>query len=227
MALDYTAWPTATQVYALLTASNITPGLSQSSDVATAIINGAAKEMERCTGRQFVAGSAGESRFFDGSGTGMMVVDDYITITAVKFYWLPVTGILDINQAIGVTRKGFANDRIQIIQGPPNFAWQYITQFPLGRSNIEVVGTWGYGATIPYDVWEAVLYSTADRIANLNRLSAQGNVIEVKDDDVTLKYDGRTVGESAGWTNRIRDVAKNYKRSLRDHLARQEVGLIY
>jgi len=227
MSLPYTAWPTVAQVYDLLTGGNITPTLGQSSDVAQAMVNGAIREMGRKSGRQFLAGSAGESRFFDGSGTGVQIVDDYIDVTAVKFYWLPSTGVIDITQFFEVTRTPFANNRIQIVQGPSNFAWSYITQFPQGRSNIEVVATWGYGSTIPQDVWETVLYASAARIADLNRLSAQGILTDIKDDDVTLKYDGRTIAESTGWQKQIESVAKGYRRSLRDHLARQDTPLIY
>lgn len=226
MAYTYTAWPTAANVFDVLTASNIDPTVDVGSDLVSAWIAAAAQEMVKRASRQFVAGSAGEIRYFDGSGDGMQTVDEFVDVTAVEFLMYPQVAGVQVTYWYEKLTNGYPNTVLQIVQGPSNTNYGYITMFPKGRSNIKVTGTWGYGSSIPVDVWTAVQEYAAAKIAASNSLSAQGKLAKWVDGDVSEDYGGDMPGEVAGWIKNFRETARRYRRPYRELRRRQQVELL-
>lgn len=226
MAIDYTAWPTPTEVYSLLTSAGIAPTLASGSDLAQLRIDAAVQELTKRTHRQFLPGEEGEVRYFDGTGTGAMEVDEYIDVTAIRFYTLPQYATINWVDYVQVERATFPKTRIQILQGPPNVPYGWWTTFPEGRSNIAITATWGYGETIPPDVWQAVLYKAAANVYDADRLNERGVYDSVKNDDVTLGMRKERPSEVSGWAQEFERVCKTYKRPLRRFLGRTKPRLI-
>ena len=69
MSQNYTAWPTFTDVQTNLTASGIPLRSGTADAFYTKIIDSVVSDFELKTHRQFIKGSAGEERKFDGSGS--------------------------------------------------------------------------------------------------------------------------------------------------------------
>ena len=210
---DYSTWPTIANVYALLTGANITPGLASSSLVAQGFLDEAIGLMGQLTKRQFVAGSAGEIRYFDGSGTGVQTVTEFVDVPAVQFLLYPQVAGIDIQYWYEQSRNQYPNTTLQIYQGPANTNYGYVANFPQGRSNIKVTGTWGYASTIPYAVWMAVLKGAAASIATMNSLTSQGKLAKWVDGDASEDYGGSAnFGEFTGWAKEFYSTVKAYKR---------------
>ncbi len=225
MAYDYTDWPLPADVFDLLTASNIDPVVTSADDLVQNWIDAAAQEMRKLTNRQFVAGSAGEIRYYDGSGTGMQTVDEFVDVTAVEFLMYPQVAGINVTYWYEKLSNGYPNTVLQIVQGPSNTNYGYIAAFPRGRSNVKVTGTFGYGATVPVDVWNAVLQKAAASIAASNSLSAQGKLSKWVDGDVSEDYGAQMPGEVAGWLNDFKETARRYRRPYRELRRRQTVDL--
>jgi hypothetical protein len=224
MAIDYTAWPLVADVQGLLAASNVTLGAGTTSDYIDLRIKGAVDELTKRTHRQFLTTT--ETRNFDGSGTGEMVVDEYRTITSITLYLIPTMSVVEIIDFVQVERATFPQTRIQIYQGPVNVPFGWFTRFPEGRSNVGITGTWGYADTIPADVWEAVAMRAAAKLADANRLNQNGVVTDVKDDDQDVKWGKGTFGEMSGWDAQFDAVCERYRRPLRNYLAQRKPGLV-
>lgn len=226
MAVTYTAWPTVAQVSAFLTSANISPTLQTSDDLYQVHIDAASAEMGKRTQRQFVAGSAGEVRYYDGSGDGMQPIDEFIDVSAVQFLMYPQVAGIDIQYWYEPSRNGYPQDVLQIYQGPANTNYGYVANFPLGRSNIKVTGQFGYAATIPAPVWMAVLKKAAASIAAANTLDAQGKMVSETDGDADHKYGGDMPGDTAGWLEDFEAAVKAYKRPLKTRRRRQKAALL-
>lgn len=225
MAIDYTAWPQISDVTALLGSTGIVVKAGLTADLKQLRLDAAVRKITRETHRQFIAGQPQEARDFDGTGTGIMEVDDYVSITDIQFFQFPLVATIDISTYFQISQSTFANNKIYILQGPANRSFGYILNFPEGRANIKIVGTWGYGATIPEDVWEAVLYEATANIADANRLGTLGILDEIRDDDVTLKYSEKQISTISGWHGMFIAACERYKRGVRQAIRRNEVPL--
>lgn len=226
MAFSYTAWPVAADVVTMLGSANITPGAGITADIQTLSINAAVNLMVMKSGREFLPTSAGTIRSYDGTGTGEMIIDDYISITDISFFALPMVTAVQIANYKEVTNTPYAKNRVQIYQGPANSPVGYFTRFPQGRSNIQVTATFGYGTTIPAAVWEAVLAQAAANLADRIRLSAAGMLTDLHDLDQDFKWSDKQLGILSGWREEFKQVAKTFKRPLRDVLKRDTPILI-
>lgn len=223
MAYDYTAMPTVDDVKAMCLAAHVDTtdsAFTMTDAQITGIIAARARSLEKKTQRQFVAGSSGEVRYFDGSGTGIMFVDEYVTVTAVDFFYVPATTVVSVTNFVQVEQQPWANEKIQILQGQANISYGFFLRFPEGRSNIKVTGTWGYGSTVPEDVFLAVLQAATADVLMTNTLSAQGQTLKYIDGDASEQWSDDTIGMSSGWLGKgslWEEVCRNYKRSLKSH----------
>ena len=224
MALDYTIWPTVTDVTATLSAANITLGAGVSADMKTRALNAAISKITQKTGREFLA-TASVTRNYDGNGTGEIIIDDYVSISDVSFYALPMQPAVAIANFYQVTNAPYAKNRIQIYQGPANSPIGYFGRFPQGRSNIAVTGIFGW-ASIPAEIWEAVCQEAAGRLADQARMTAQGIFTGVKDLDQDFTFSPLQIKMLAGWQQDVKDAIKAFKRSTRDVLIRETPILI-
>lgn len=226
MAIDYTVWPTPTQVFNLLTSSGIVPTLTVGDDLAQLRIDAAVKTLSQKTGRRFLPVT--ESKNFDGSGSGLLTVDEFIygSITSITLYTLPAYSTINVIGYCEVIRDEFPCTQIQILQGPANVLYGWFSNWPQGRSNIEIAATWGYGTTIPEDVWEAVLYKAAADIFDADKANVRGVHNSIKDDDVTINYGSALPSIITNWRAEWTRVLIDYKRPLRNFLRRNEVPLI-
>lgn len=185
-----TAWPTPAEVLEKIAAAAVTLSASFTTAYIQGILDAVAQTVAIKTRRQFVAGSAGEIRYFHGSGTPEMEVDEFITVTLVRVLWLDAGGTgLTLSSAVALEENGLPNTRIVLARGsPPLIYGTLVDHFPEGRGNIEITGTWGYAATIPQDLWEAVRAEAAARLVDESLFRATGRLQAWHDDDVSETY---------------------------------------
>lgn len=229
MAFVLTDKPTAANVQTILTQygySSLSSGLD--ADLLALEIDSAVSAIEKETQRQFVPGSVGEIRYYDGSGTGLMVIDPYIDITAVEFAVFPqVTGV-EITRYVEVEQQNTPKTRIQIFQGAPSISVGYLNHFPEGRSNIKVTGQFGYSAEIPANVFMAMAKMAAASVIEAHSASggSGGGTLGVKgfeEADRKLSYEsgGFLFGSrtyfspvAVGFMGEVKAVCENYRRPL-------------
>jgi len=232
MAYVYTDFATLANLKDFLLGAHIVTSdssFTMSDDAMQAILDAREDQLKIETSRQFVPGSAGEVRYFDGTGHGVMRIDEYIDITAIEFFYTPGTASISATNYVEVTRKPWANDVVKILQGQANINYGFFQRFPEGRENIKITATWGYASTIPKDVWLAHLQASAADVMQANTLSAQGQTLKYTDGDASEQWTGETIGESAGWLGKgslWERVLRNYKRSLRSHILKSRPKLI-
>lgn len=223
--MSYTAWPTSNDLRDFLLAANITID-SLPVSIAQLRLEAAAGQFEQETKRQFIKSSEDETRFFNGSGTGEMVVDEYIDITTIKFILTPAQGVVQPLDYFQFEVAKYPKTKIQILQGPTNVSYGWWTYFPQGRSNIEVTGTWGYADTIPPQAWEAVLCLAGMKLADSARIASRGAITLTRDDDTWIAYSDKLVSAVSGWEATYKQAVKDYKRPFRDYLRRSTRTLI-
>lgn len=232
MAYVYTDFATLANLKDFLAGAHIDTAASDfdvSDDALQAILDAREENLKILTSRQFVPGSAGEIRYFDGTGHGFLRIDEYVDITAIDFFYVPGTAYVSAINFVEVDQKPWAKEKIQILQGQANVNYGFFQRFPEGRSNIKVTGTWGYGSTIPPDVWLAHLQASAADVMQQNTLSAQGQTLKYIDGDASEQWTGEPIGISAGWLGKgslWESVCKNYKRSLKSHILKSRPKLI-
>lgn len=185
-------------------------------DTLQLAIDAAVGDFEHKTQRQFVPGCVGEVRYYDGSNTGELVIDEYIDVSAVEIMAIPNYG--SGSQAVEVYQvrtNGKPSTKLQIFQGPSNYP-AFFTVFPQGRSNIKVTGQFGYAATIPAEVYQAMLKSAGTTIVNMLTLRTRddsfvpGRLVSWSEADATEKYADTLSADVLGWP---KDVAE----TIRDH----------
>lgn len=168
MATDYTQWPTAGDVSSRLTAAGVTLRVditARATDALAAVI----AETERRTRRQFIADAVDSARTFDGSGTATLDIDEIVSLTSATVlggWGTPTYDLTDVQMFAETNR---ACTRLVAATGSlPAFAtagvYTIYRMFPAGRQNIVVTGKWGYGPTVPADLWQAVCGEAAFRI---------------------------------------------------------------
>lgn len=210
----------------LLTSAGITPTLSSGDDLYLLRINAAYSRLTHETQRQFLPDQTASVRYYPGSGTGKMVVDEYIDVTQVQFLYAPLATGIDVTRYVEVDRKHVPKTEIEIYQGPTHAVGEIIDRFPEGRSNIEVTAKWGYAANIPQDVWAAILYKAAADIAVADQISVAGRPLRWKEGDVEETFANITVGEAAGWIKEWDNVIMKYQRPISEMHRRRRVPFI-
>lgn len=151
------------------------------------------------------------------------MLDEFVTLNTVTLFLMPTvgSGTVTLDYCKVVSRAGYPNDRIQIVQGPPNQPIAWYARFPEGHSNVRVNAVWGYGSTIPADVWLAVQRESAAAVLAANTLSPLGQLVDWQDDDVREKYSGDLPGDAAGWCEYFNEVCESYRRPLTSRRRRQ------
>lgn len=218
MAYDYTALPTTDELDDVLASAGLSAlSTSVAEDLQQAALDAAAKRMEKQTRRQFVAGSAGEVRWYDGSGTGRLEIDEYIDITAVDFVIFPNPSLVSATQFVEVEQQASPKTILQIFQGQANYTTAYYPKFPEGRSNIKVTGQFGYDTSIPADVYLAIVYMAAAHLADTNTVSTGGGLLLkswVNADRQETFETGAKPSDIAGWKDFAKETIKQYRRPL-------------
>lgn len=208
----YTDWPTATEIKAVVSAHNTTVGAAITDDIINRFRDAAVSELEKVTHIQFKK-STGQTRYYDGSGTGELEIDHYVTLTSVKIlgYW-GVGSSLTISSAVEVERNLFPKTRIYIYRTTLiSNTTVLIDKFPMGRNNIEVVADFGYGATIPPDVFEAVCDRTAAKVLSAYIYNPIGMLTNWKEADVAEAYEIPVVSTYTMLNEGWRHVLKSYR----------------
>ena len=221
MAIDYAVWPSVAQVQAKVKGIGFTLASDIDTDYVQQIIDSVSAEIEQECRRTFVGVT--ETRYFNGSGRGEQEVDEYITLTAVEIlgYFGSVAGMSLTNWWEPQTNK-FPKNRIQIYQGSqPTMTRIYIGSFPFGRSNIKVTGTWGYGSTIPANIWGAVLdYAACILAAEMQYSDGSGFKAMWKEADVMEQLILLDPKKFLPHMRRVRTAIKQYRKSTGSYLRR-------
>ncbi len=213
---SYAAWPTISDVQDRLDMAGITLRTSSRVSAPTyrqRVLDAVTAEVTKRTHRTFVPVT--ETRYFDGSGTGVQEVDEIVTLTSVAVMGWVSGSPLTLDNVYLRQDKTYPHTLIEITQGILPAAVLYFDAFPAGRQNIKVVGSWGYAATIPADLWESVAEETAARLAAESVFDPDGRLESWREaDGTTEKYVLQLVGEAAEWHPRFVDRVKDYTRAV-------------
>ena len=198
------SYPVTADVTALLTLAGVSYG---SSDVAGAL-DGVIREWERLTGwYPFVA--ATQTRYYDPAD--LLELDaGLLTVTTLK------TGVLADGTG-GTTRTAGTDYVLEPFNAAntlrPFTRVRFITSpYGLDRS-VSIAGSWGFAASCPEDVVQAITRLAAARVAHSLTLGASGPVTDLKQGPVELSYEA-----GAGLTNReacesaLRALSAEYRR---------------
>ena len=221
MAFDYTVWPVVADVTVTLAAANITLGAGVSADMKTRALNAAISKIVQKTGREFLSSGAGTVRYYDGPGTGKMVIDEYEVLTAIEFFQIPSSGTVSITNWVELTNVPYHKNEVMILQSPANMSIGWRTYFPQGRRNIKITGTFGW-TTIPAQVWEAVVEEAAGRLAEQARMTPQGILTDLHDLDNDFKWSENQIKIMAGWKADVDEAIEAWRRPLRQFLGRNK-----
>lgn len=218
---DYTDFPTETDVVELvLTMPSMADTEAKKKLVtllAPLVVTAVTQHIIKETHRRFVltrdgAGAAvDETRYFDGSGTGIQTVDEIVTLTSVSLVgWAGATPATLSNVYLEDDAT-YPKTRIAVYQGSLPGAGLYLSAFPQGRKNVKVVGVWGYASTVPADLWLAHLQECAARVAAdvLFNPSGRRKSYSVAD-AISETYLVQLPGEASGWHARFCDRVKAY-----------------
>jgi hypothetical protein len=230
---NYAAWPLIADVNAKLSALGVTLRATVDDPYRQSIIDGVAEEITRSTRRTWVAVS--ETRTFDGSGTGEQELNEFVSLTNVSLLYATNSTLIDLTTGVVVLKEAnLPQTRIALSRSPlPGWTGAWSDQFPQGRGNISVTASWGYGATIPVNLWTAARDEMAVRLAEealfvpgQNSAGiATGRLTQWKNDTVSQTYemvdlDGMRV------TKRYADAVKFYTRPLGSRLRRFRAPMI-
>ena len=213
MSYDYTALPTVLNVKELLSQVGITT--TAPDDLIESFLIDARDGIKLATRYQWVP--AAGVRYFDGSGTGQQIVDEYVSISTIEVLTIPSVTTNQFLNFSEVENPYGAKTKVNIFKGPANATYGYWSRFPEGRQNIQVTATWGYSTTIPGDVWLAHLYEAAGQLANMNASNSSGpaRLLSWTDADVSERYADGTANEILGWAKKVKETISNRTKARR------------
>lgn len=222
---NYLNWPGTDHLDDILAGAGVTLRAEVTIERKQALIDAVAAQVTRETRVQFVASPG--VRYFDGTGTPEMDIDEFISFSLVRSLW-GSTGALSLTSVIALPEDGLPNTRIALFRGGlPTLGGYLVDRFPVGRGNIEVTGTWGYASTIPADLWEAVAQEAAARlvdetgftlITSDGAVTSQGPLISWRQGDVSKTWGSssssdRRTSTNLGWHDAFRAALARYTRS--------------
>ena len=217
---DYTQWPTVADIQQGLEAVNMALRVSDAEGYIGRKRDAVIREVEHFTKRQFIAEA--DTRTYDGSGAAELEIDECIEITGVVMLGLTSDPGFTLADFTLVEEQGKPQTRLVLGQGSmPAWStegtWTPFRQvFHAGRQNVQVTGTFGYGATIPVDLWEAAAEEITGRLMRERYFEVDGRVEEIKSDKFSKRVSfGRGVGsdlEAIGHSERYRAALREYKR---------------
>ncbi len=226
--MSHSTYPIASDVVAYLAAIG-----SENSISSTMLGNwlaAAIASLERQTRRQFVTTT--ETRYFDGSGTGELALDDFVSISSLRIFG--VAGAATPTTFTGWCEEavyGSPKSKILIARGStPGFL--SIERWPEGRRNIEVTGTWGYASAVPDDVWQGLIEAVGGLALDASATAVSANsgsagpVMSWQEGDIRETFDASTsFSEKLGSCARFARLVKVYAKSGSQRLKAQR-GMI-
>ena len=216
MPLDYTKWPSSQDVQDRLTAAGLV--LRDITGRRTiGAIDEVTAEVARVTLRQFVADTVDQVNTYDGTGTAEMEIDEIVSLTGVAVVGIQTAPGYTLSGITVVGEQNKPQTRLVVARGSvPAYISEgvvvpYPSLFPAGRQNIEVTGKFGYGATIPRDLWGAVCGEVAHRLAAECVFDSSGRVSRWKEGDEETQYALGDV-DATKWHGIYLGAVTNYKR---------------
>ena len=221
---DYTGWPTADDVTARLARAGAVLKVT-GGDAAAAIaaqIAAVVADVDMRTTRQFIADAEPVTRYYDGSGTAFLEVDEFVTFVSATAIGLNADPGYPLANIVPVYEQGKPQRLLTRGQGGlPAFQVAAVYQpvptiFPAGRQNIQVVCNWGYAATIPANLWEDVACEVARRLIDESIFvmdtgtGGAGAVRQFGGGDEKILYSGSS--DVTKWGARYEQSIKNFKR---------------
>jgi hypothetical protein len=241
---DYTNWPLEADVLNSLTGPGIT--LRGNSGYQTLRIAQITAEVlgdvNKQTTRQFIPDSVPITKFYDGTGTASIEVDEYVELDGVAAIGLNADPGYPLANVIPYFETGKPWRRIIRGQGGlPAFQVAAVYQpvptiFPAGRQNIAVTARWGYGIPVgnevanevtgddgsitismawsgmPVDVWGAVCNEIARKVGNEAIFDSNGGLV-VSWSEGDEKTQYAAGGlNSLGWNKTYLKMIEDYRR---------------
>ncbi len=159
--------------------------------------------IDQMTGRNFVADSVANARYFDGDNSMNLLIDDAIAITEIK---------IGDNAALVADTDPLKADGDYLLYPANRLPITKIqlrgAYFPaLPFRCVKVTGKWGYSAVVPPDITQVATVLVAG-IINYS-WNAQGEV-----SSMTIGRYSVTYKTDAGWKDfeRIPDILKHYRK---------------
>jgi hypothetical protein len=181
--MSHTAYPVLSDITAIAVGMNVSLGTAMSTAVQQNILDSVISNFERSTRRTFLLTDA--TRYYNGSDTGEIIIDEYRTISTVEIVGY-LGGSISLASPIEFEQNGYPKTRLQIARGSAIGVYPLLLdRFPAGRSNIKVVARWGYADTIPDDIWWGIAYQAAGVIINARKFDTDGYLIKWQEADVT------------------------------------------
>jgi hypothetical protein len=212
--------PSVTQVRNICQLAGISLPADLTNDTVQLHIDASVEDFQHRTGRQFIPGCADEVRYFDGSGTGELIVDAYVSITDVEILTVPAIPVQALLSFYQQSTYGKPKTRIGIQQGPANYP-NFWNAFPQGRGNIKVTGTWGYASEVPHEVYLAMMKGAAADLAAMLVLRTRddsyvpGRLLSWQEADVSERYADSLPGEALGWKQAYDDAIQSHMKPRR------------
>lgn len=214
---SYLAWPTWDDVKARLSSAGITlrtaaPGRFDK------VLNDVTTVVYRKTLRQFIADTVDTTRQYDGTDTAAMEVDEMVSLTRVDVIGIQVNPGYTLSNTVLVHEFGKPQTRIVIGPGSlpalltSGVIYPLPMIFPAGRQNISVTGKFGYAATIPADLWNAVEGQVALELGQEAIFRPNGGlVIERAEGDSKIKFAEGGI-YALRWGTKFGEALVTYKR---------------
>lgn len=222
-------WPTVTEVKAVLTAGGFNASVIPDS-LYTLLIEGVTTEIERLTGKQFVADTSFSEIRFNGTGREYVFVKDFVELDEVRIYFTggateEYSVIDELDYYVEDTEPKFALfARKHVATLTYGFGYAHYGMFPRGRKNIGVVAKWGYSTDVPADLKAYVLDKVSNQAKVYSTLSsATGQLKSWKEADVSETYNTmhgelvRSLATDSVFKARI----QSYKDSVTKHLLKR------
>jgi hypothetical protein len=236
--MSYTAWPATSDIDVRLSALGITPRSSVDATQKQQRIDAVLATVNRVTRRTWIPVT--ETRFFDGSGVGVQELDEFISITAAGILYGVNSTAVDLTGAVVVEAEaGLPNTRIALSRTAlPGWVGAWFDRFPAGRRNISVTASWGYGSTIPADLWDAVADEAALRVGEPalfnpgtqrgtgTQAAYRGRLVRWKNDTVSQEYDTTQLSDGTRGTKRFAAALSLHTRPLGPRLRRWRAPMI-
>jgi hypothetical protein len=193
---NYSVWPEQSDVQVLLDSLGVSPTLtgSELTERVQQISDQVTGEVGRFTSRQFVADSEDSVRIYDGTGTAELEIDEFISFTGAVAAGLQADPGYGLDNVVAVMEQNKPMTRlVRGVGSLPAFSVASVYQpvptiFPAGRQNILVTATFGYGTSVPKDLWQAVCGEIARRLVAETVFGTSLGRVELKEGDIATEW---------------------------------------
>jgi hypothetical protein len=212
---NYQRWPILSDVQAVLDSLGATllvsgPELPERVQQITDQVTG---QVARVTQRQFIPDTSATVRSYDGTGTAELEIDEFVSFTGAVAVGLQADPGFPLDNVLPVVEQNKPLTRLlRGVGSLPAFPVAAVYQpvptiFPAGRQNIQVTATFGFGVSIPIDLWQAVCGEIARRLVAESLFGSSLGRVELKEGDISTTW--ATSSTSA------LDLAVQYKASVK------------